>query len=224
MLSKRVAAPIVLLVLLCVNLAAQRQPPAGQGQSDTTPVTPAPISPESPKISPAPVDPNSAGAGVDPKTFLIGAGDALYIDVWREPNYTRPVYVRPDGKITLPIVNDIQAEGLTPDRLGAQIGQALSDLIVNPIVTVTVTQVNSKTYTVTGEVNRPGVYPLIHPTHVFDALNNAGGFRDFANKGKILINRDNGKQILKFNWNDVANGKKLDQNVLLQNGDTIIVR
>jgi polysaccharide biosynthesis/export protein len=210
---------------VCGSLFAQKQgnqPPTG---TQVSPTTPSPITPEPPKVNPSgPADSAGAVAGVDPKTFLIGPGDVLYIDIWREPTYSRPTYVRPDGKITMPIINDLQAEGLTPDRLASQIGQAYADLIVNPIVTVTVTAVNSKKYTITGEINRPGQYPLVGPVRVFEALNNAGGFRDFANKKDIRINRDNGKQILKFNWSDVANGKRLDQNVLLQNGDTIIVK
>ena len=215
----------VLPFLLCGFAAAQRQPAQPQPTPQTSPNTTPPLSSEAPRVNPSgPIDPTTAVAGVDPKTFLIGPGDVLYIDVWREAQYSRPVYVRPDGKVTLPIINDLQAQGLTPDRLASQIAQAYADLIVNPIVTVTVTQVNSQKYTITGEVNRPGPYPLVGPMRIFDALNNAGGFRDFANKKDIRINRDNGKQIFRFNWNDVANGKKLDQNIFLQNGDTIIVK
>ena len=99
--------------------------------------------------------------------------------------------------------------------------EALADFINSPDVTVQVYQVNSKKYFISGEVTRPGSYPLVGKTRVFEALNNAGGFRDFPNKKKIVIAR--GDQRLKFNYEDVLKGKKLEQNIFLENGDTIIV-
>jgi polysaccharide export outer membrane protein len=146
----------------------------------------------------------------------------VYIKVWRENDFTGPQGVRPDGKITIPLIGDLQAAGLTPERLAAQLTQSLSQYINKPDITVTIAQVNSKKYTITGEVNHPGVFPLVVATKVFDALGSAGGFRDFANKKDIVIIR--GDKRLKFNWNDVVKGKKLEQNILLENGDTILVK
>lgn len=173
---------------------------------------------------PLPAGAETTGAAVDPKTYVIGPEDILYLQVWRENDFTRPVGVRPDGKITIPLIGDLQAAGLTPERLAAQVTQALAQYINKPEVTVTVAQVNSKKYTVSGGVTRPGVFPLVVPTTVFDALGNAGGFREFANKKDIIILRDGGKQRLHFNYNDYVKGKKLDQNISLENGDTIIVK
>src|SRR5215469_15701228 len=130
--------------------------------------------------------------------------------------------VRTDGKISLPLIGDEQAAGLTPVALAAQVKQALLEYIIQPDVTVMVYQVNSKTYTVAGEVNHPGRFPLLLLTRAFDAINEAGGFKDFANKTDITIIRSS--QRLKFNYEDVRKGKKLDQNIELQNGDTIYVR
>jgi polysaccharide export outer membrane protein len=158
---------------------------------------------------------------VDPHTYSIGAGDVLFVKVWREMDFTGPYTVRPDGKITIPLVGDMQAAGLTPERLGEQLKQALGDYINNPDVSVSLQQINSKKFFISGEVIRPGEYTLTTPTRVFDALANAAGFRDFANKKKIIIIR--GAERIKFNYMDVLKGKDLDQNIFVENGDTIVV-
>jgi len=170
--------------------------------------------------STAPARPETSAA-VDPKTYVIGAQDILMIKVWREQDFTGPYTVRPDGKITIPLVGDVQAGGLTPERLGEQLKQALSDYINSPDVSVGLQTVNSKKFFITGEVNRAGEYMLATPTKVFDALSNAGGFRDFANKKKIIIIR--GAERIKFNYQDILKGKSLEQNIFLENGDTIVV-
>jgi polysaccharide biosynthesis/export protein len=206
------------LVLLAVNSG----PLAWSQNVRKADPPPTPEKNESPKV-PSQLAADSTGLPIDPKTYVIGAEDILNITVWKEPELSRPKGVRPDGKITLPIIGDIQAAGLTPERLAAQLKQALSQGINNPDVTVEVIQVNSKRYTVTGGVNRPGMYPLVMATRVFEALNGAGGFREFANKKDILIMRANG-EILHFNYNDYLKGKKRDNNILLENGDTIVVK
>jgi len=170
--------------------------------------------------STAPAKPESTAA-VDPKTYVIGAQDILSIKVWREADFTGLYPVRPDGKITIPLVGDVKASGLTPERLGDQLKQALANYINSPDVSVSLQTVNSKKFFITGEVNRPGEYILAVPTKVFDALSNAGGFRDFANKKKIIIIR--GADRLKFNYQDMIKGKGLEQNIFLENGDTIVV-
>jgi polysaccharide export outer membrane protein len=177
--------------------------------------------PESPKTLPNSVSPDNTGAPVDPKTYVIGPEDVLFISVFREPELSGSVGVRPDGKITKPLIGDMQAGGLTPERLAAQLKQAFSSYIKNPDVQVTVAQVNSKHYTIAGEVTRPGPYPLVLPMTVFEALSNVG-FRDFANTKKIVIIR--GTERIKFNYNDVLKGKHLEQNILLLPGDTIYVK
>jgi polysaccharide export outer membrane protein len=160
-------------------------------------------------------------APVDPKAYIIGPEDMLSIRVWREPELSGPLPVRPDGKISLPLVGEVQASGLTPEALGASIAQGLEKVMTHPEVTVGVDRVNSKKYFIQGEINKPGSYPLVVPTTVLEALVNAGGFRDFANTKKIIVLR--GSQRLKFNYREVTKGKKMDQNILVQNSDQIIV-
>jgi polysaccharide export outer membrane protein len=121
----------------------------------------------------------------------------------------------------MPLVNEIKAADLTPSQLGEAIAAALSKFVNNPQVTVTVLSVRSKRYFISGEVSRPGAYPLATPITVFDALVMAGGFREFAGTKKITIMR--GTQRFRFNWNEVVKGKNLSQNIFLENGDRVIV-
>ena len=163
-----------------------------------------------------------AASAADVKTFVIGPEDGLSVRVWREPELSGSFTVRPDGKISLPLVNEIQAAGLTPEQLSAAIVQSLSRYMNRPEVSVSVVAVNSRKYYIQGEVQKPGAYPLVVPTTILEALVNAGGFREFANTKKIVLLR-NGKDRLKFNYKDVTRGKHTEQNVLLQPGDQIIV-
>lgn len=205
------AAALVILMAAALLLAQTQQQP-----------TPREPEPAKPTAEPAPASlADAPPAAVDPRTYIIGPEDILLIRVWREPEHSGLVTVRPDGKITLPLIGDIQAAGLTPDKLDAEVTAALSKYINNPDVIVSVQAVRSKRYYVTGEVNRPGAYPLVTPVTVLEALTLAGGFRDFANKKKITILR--GNQRFKFNYNDVIKGKNLSQNIVLQHGDYIIV-
>lgn len=163
---------------------------------------------------------NAVAQPVDP-TYEIGPEDILFIRVWREADLSGQFAVRPDGKITFPLIGDIKAGGLTPSALQANLVVAMMDYIIKPEIMVSVLQVNSKKYSISGEVNRPGTYPLVLPTRVFEALSAAGGFREFAKKSGIIIMR--GKERKKFNYDDVIRGKHLERNILLENGDTIIV-
>jgi polysaccharide export outer membrane protein len=156
-----------------------------------------------------------------PDAYIIGSTDVLFIRVFDDTNMTGYYTVSPDGKITVPLIGDIQTDGLTRKQLTTQLTQALSEKLVNPNVTIQLAQVNSKKYYISGEVNHSGPYPLTAPITVFDALNSAGGFKDFAKKSKIVIAR--GEKRIKFDYQEVLKGKKLEQNIQLQNGDTIIV-
>ena len=159
---------------------------------------------------------------LDSNAYIIGAEDVLNVSVWHEAELTRQVIVRPDGKITLPLVNELTAAGLTPAQLATAITKELLKVMVAPEVNVSVQQVNSRKYYIQGEVLKPGPYPLVVPTTVMEGLANAGGFRDFANLKNIKILR--GNQSLRFNFKEVRGGKHLEQNVLLQPGDQIIVQ
>jgi polysaccharide biosynthesis/export protein len=166
----------------------------------------------------------SAPATTDPN-YVIGASDDLNIDVWKQPDLSRTVPVRPDGKISLPLLNDIQAVGLTPTQLAAQITEKLSKLVNNPEVTVIVTAINSQRIYVLGEVARAGAYPMLPNMTVLQAISSAGGLGQFANQKNIYILRtESGKQLrLPFNYKEVLRGQKTEQNILLKPGDTIVV-
>lgn len=170
-----------------------------------------------------PIGPGSEGVGapIDPNKYLIGPEDILFIKVWREADFTMPVAVRPDGKITMPLVGEIQAAGQTPLQLTKTITELLTKYVNNPEVTVFVTDVRSKKYYIIGQVNREGAFPLVTPTTVLDALVNAGGFKEFANTKKIKILR--GTKVFNFNYNEVTKAKHLEQNINVENGDHIIV-
>ena len=165
-----------------------------------------------------------APATNDPN-YVIGAQDVLDINVWKEPELTRVVPVRPDGKISLPLLNDVQAAGLTPTHLAAQITESLKKFLANPQVTVIVTAINSQRVYILGEVGRPGAYPMLPGMTVLQGLSSAGGFTLYANPKKIYVLRtENGKQEKHpFNYKEVLAGKNQDQNIILKAGDTIVV-
>ena len=163
-------------------------------------------------------------AAVDP-TYVIGPQDVLDISVWKEPEVSRVLPVRPDGKISLPLLRDVQAAGLTPSQLEARITEGLTGFITAPDVTVIVTAINSRRIYIVGEMTRPGAYPLLPGMTVLQALSNAGGFTQFANTKNIYVLREeNGKQMkYPFNFKEVVKGKKSEQNINLKSGDTIVI-
>lgn len=163
-------------------------------------------------------------ATTDP-AYIIGPQDVLSVDVWKEPELTRTVPVRPDGKISLPLLNDVQAGGMTPTQLATEITDGLKKFVTDPQVTVIVTAINSQRIYVLGEVARPGAYPLLPGMNVLQALSSAGGFTMFANTKKVYVLRQEaGKQHKYFfNYKDVINGKNTDQNIPLKAGDQIVV-
>jgi polysaccharide biosynthesis/export protein len=169
--------------------------------------------------------PSTAGAAVVPTDYVIGAEDVLTIFFWREKDLTGDVVVRPDGRISLPLVNDIQAAGLTPEQLRANVTQAVSKYLEQPSVTVVVKTINSRRVFITGLVAKPAPYPLIGPTTVMQLIATAGGLMEYADGSNIRIVRtDNGKQVnIRFNYKDVTKGKNLEQNIELKPGDTVIV-
>lgn len=163
----------------------------------------------------------SAAAPVDPGKYQIGPEDILFIRVWREPDFTLPVAVRPDGKITMPLIGEVRAAGQSPLQLTATLKELLTQYLNNPDVNVFVTEVRSKKFYIDGEMNRPGSFALVTPTSVLEALSRGGGFRDFANTKKIRVLR--GSEVRYFNYKNVTKGKHLEQNIAVENGDHIIV-
>jgi polysaccharide biosynthesis/export protein len=180
---------------------------------------------QSPSAQNAVSDPGSAGKPHD-ENYVIGNDDMLAISVWNEPNLTKSVPVRSDGKISLPLAGELQATGKTPSQLERDITEKLKGFISVPEVTVIVQQVNSRKYNVLGEVGKPGSYSLTTTTTIMDAIAAAGGFRDFAKKSGVYILRktaDGQETRLKFNYKDFIKGKDVAQNVKLEPNDTIIV-
>jgi polysaccharide export outer membrane protein len=157
--------------------------------------------------------------------YKIGPQDVLRIDVWKEPDISRAVPVRPDGKISLPLLNDVQAAGLTAMQLAGVIGGGLKKFINNPQVTVSVSEINSRRVYVTGEVTRPGSMPLLPNMTVMQALSTSGGFTQFARIKNIYVLRvtDGKQEKLPFNYKEVLNGQKPEQNQMLKPGDVIVV-
>jgi polysaccharide export outer membrane protein len=180
-------------------------------QSQSTPINPS-------KTSAAP----GAGAPVDSSKYKIGPGDVLLIRVWDEPQFSGPVAVHEDGKITLILVGDLDVGGKTPIEAQEIVAKALKKYVTNPLVTATVQEVGSKRYFLDGLANRPGEYPLVTPTTVLEAISRAGGLNEFANTKKIYVLR--GDKQIRFNYHDVIRGKNMDQNILLKPGDHIVVR
>jgi polysaccharide export outer membrane protein len=158
--------------------------------------------------------------------FVIGNGDVLAISVWKQPDISRSIPVRSDGRISLPLVGEVQATGQTPLRLEEEITSKLQPYLAEPEVTVIVEQINSEKVNILGRVTKPGSYPLANPTTVLDAIALAGGCRDFARQKSIYIlrrNPDGTETRLPFNYRDVVQGRNTAQNITLQPRDTIVV-
>jgi polysaccharide export outer membrane protein len=159
------------------------------------------------------------------RNYIIGLGDVLEVFVWRNEQLSRNVVVRPDGKISLPLIQDIQAEGLTVVRLKEELTRRFGEHLDDPKVTIIVGEVNSYKVSVLGRVVRPGVYPITGNTTLIEVISAAGGFTEWANKRKItVITHQEGKEKkITVNYKKVASGKDPSQNIILKRGDTIIV-
>ena len=206
----------------CAVLVAWTVPLAAQ-----TP-TPAPVPSLRPAVSAGqPATPAAVpGAITPPDDYVIGIEDVLNVVFWRDKDMSADVVVRPDGKITLPLINDIVAAGLTPEQLRLAVSKEAEHYVEEPAATVVVKQINSRRVYITGEVGKPGPYPLAGPTSVLQLIAMAGGLREYANKKNIVIMRNEpgkGPQAIRFDYASLAKSKKLDQNVLLKPGDTVVV-
>jgi polysaccharide export outer membrane protein len=160
------------------------------------------------------------------ENFVIGADDVLAINVWKEPDISRSVPVRSDGKISLPLIGEVQASGQTPRQLEQEIAGRLKNYISEPEVTVMVQEVRSQRFNILGQVVKPGSYLLTNSTTVLDAIALAGGFRDFAKQKSIYVlrqNADGTQSRLPFNYKDVIKGKNAEQNIPLKPRDTVVI-
>jgi len=212
MQAERTSRRIVILMVftvLSVSVSAQAQ---------TKPV----ISEQTPQASAANPAP---AATVVPPGYVIGADDLLSIRFWSDTQLSADVVVRPDGKISIPLLNDVQAAGLTPEQLNATLEKAASKYIAEPDATVIVREVRSRKVYVLGQVAHPNPVALNTDMNVLQVLTAVGGLLEYADKGNIIIVRnENGRERrFKFNYNEVVKGSKTQLNILLQSGDTVIV-
>src|ERR1700679_1892602 len=201
----------ILISVLTLAISAGAQQDAGSKQ---------PSQPAAPAVATEVSKPAATTDG----NYIIGPQDVLDISVWKEPEVSRTVPVRPDGKISLPLLNDVQAAGLTPSQLAGQITVSLKKYVTSPQVTVIVATINSQRVYIIGEVLRPGAFPMLPGMNVLQGLSSAGGFTQFAKTKSIYVLRmENGKQQkYPVNYKEVVSGKHPDQDILLKAGDTIV--
>jgi polysaccharide biosynthesis/export protein len=206
---------VSLLAAVCGPVGAQQQQQQQQQQKSEDA-----IDPTAKPMAPPGLD-TTAAPPVDPKSFKIGAEDVINIRVWKEPELSGDVVVRPDGRISVSLIGELDVAGKTPEELRLILTEEYGKVLNDPVITVRMASIRSSKYYVTGSVTKTGMYPLVVPTTVLEAITLAGGFTEFANKKKVVILRK-GKQHY-FNYNDVIKGKKIEQNLALENGDFIVV-
>jgi polysaccharide biosynthesis/export protein len=168
----------------------------------------------------------TAPAGVAaPADYVIGPDDVLEVVFWREKDMSAEVVVRPDGRITLPLINDVEASGLTPEELRLRVSDAAARYVENPTVAVVVKAIHSRRVFITGQVAKPGVYALTSPITVVQLITIAGGVLEYAKEKEIRVMRtENGRTVAyRFNYRDVSRGRNLRQNIELKPGDTVVV-
>lgn len=207
---------VKLTVASCCLLAGLASGPAARAAA------PAQAVPGTETPAPAPARTPDDGT---PSDYVIGAEDVLGILVWREPDVSGDVTVRSDGRITLPLLGDLPAAGQRPEALAEHIRDLAAKYLTDPNVTVVVRQINSRKAFITGEVAAPGVYPLSSPLTVMQLIALAGGLKEFADQRAIRIMRmeDGRTKTIAFNYKWILEGKRLEQNILLKPGDTVVV-
>lgn len=214
-ISKILLGAVVLTT--CGNFTMQGQTPPPAGQEQQQPAKPAEVK----QVDETKPDVPLSSAPVDPNAYEIGYGDVILIKVWREAELTGFYTVRPDGRISMPLAGDIEASGATPAQLKERVLTALSKTMVRPELLLEVRQVNSKKFMISGEVARPGSFPLVNPISVLEAISQAGGLKEFANARKITIIR--GNERIRFNYKEVIKGKNMEQNIMLKPGDHVVI-
>ncbi len=165
---------------------------------------------------------DTPAAPVDPKTYKIGPEDVVSIMVWREKDVSGMFVVRPDGRITLPLAGEIIVNDQTPEQVQAKVIELYSKFFNKPEISVSLARIGSKKFYLVGQVMRTGIFPLVVPINILEAINSAGGFQEFANRKKVVILR--GDKQIKFNYEEVIKGKNMSQNIQVENGDHIIVK
>ena len=218
-MKKMMTLALMLTVLWTIALAAQEKK---SDDGDAAKQTATAKEPTAAKEADVPAQNVSTPAGDE---YVIGPEDALHISVWKEPELSGQVSVRPDGKISMALLNDVQAAGLTPMQLRDQIRDRLKQYVTDPQVTVTVTAMNSRRIFLIGEFARAGAFPMLPHMTLMQALSSAGGFSQYANVKKMyLLRTENGKQTkMPINYKALISGSAPEQNIQLKPGDTIVV-
>jgi polysaccharide biosynthesis/export protein len=198
---------VCLVCVLAADASAQQRPP----QASAAPASSA--------------DPKATGNIALPAGYLIGAGDILSVVFWRDKEMSAEVTVRPDGNVSLPLLNDIAAAGITPEQLRTKIVEVASKYLEEPNATVVVKEVHSRNVFITGNVAKPATYPLLNDMTVLQLIAAAGGLQEYADsKNIVVIRSENGhSQYHKFNYKDVVGQKNVQQNIALKPGDTVVV-
>lgn len=212
------------LLLACVIVLSSI---AGVAQSAHPPLSAPDTHPDiaTQKASAGPVDRKDPPVS-SADTFVIGAGDILAINVWKDPEFSKTMPVRPDGKISLPVLGEVQAAGLTAMQLQQVIAERLQPYMRSPQVDVIVQEIKSRTFNVVGKILKPGAFDLTKSTTVLDAIALAGGFQDYARLTKVYVLRrsvDGRQVIIPFNYKQVVKGKHPEQNIELLPEDTVVV-
>lgn len=208
-----------LLALLVVSVTAYAQDPSSSSSRSHRPTALA--------RSPKDIRVAESGSSAPPaEEYVVGESDILRISVWKEPELSQTVVVRPDGKISLPLVDEVRVSGMTPPQIDTLLRERLKSYMTDPQVTATVLEIRSKMVYITGEVGKPGAYPLLAPLTVLQLIAKAGGLNQFADRKGIFILRNvNGQQTrYPFDYREVTRGRKTEQDILLRAGDTVVVR
>jgi len=203
--GRRAAGAVALAVAWALHPAAAVTMPQTQTPSEQTAPTPA--------------------ARDYPEDYVVGPDDVLLVTFWREPEMSGEVLVRSDGKISLPLINEIPVIGLSPDQLRARLEEAAKKFVAEPSVSVAVKAINSRRVFLTGEVSKPGAYSVSAPLTVLQLIALGGGFGEYAKRNQVMVIRQNGgvETAHRFNYDEVIRGKNIAQNLTLKPGDTVIV-
>jgi polysaccharide export outer membrane protein len=212
-------------VMTGIVVAMSASPAAQDAPAQQPPAVPA-----QPTVATEPTQSNTDASGTPlPADYVIGPNDVLTIRYWREETMSAEVAVRPDGKISLPLLNDVQASGLTPDALRVRIVEAASRFVESPVVSVNVKEIKSRKVFITGMVSKPGEYPLVAPTSVIQLIAIAGGLLEFSDSENIMVIRPSQKNFrgdpfaFRVNYKDITRRRNLQQNIELKPGDTVVV-
>ncbi|HZQ66961.1 MAG TPA: polysaccharide biosynthesis/export family protein [Terriglobales bacterium] len=220
MRTQELRLPLCLVTFFLLLISSQSWAQSGAG--DHQPSTPTQIA----RAGDADISMRGSSGKPHDDGFIIGTDDVLAVNVWKEPDISRAVPVRSDGKISLPLVGEVQAGGQTPKQLEIAIASKLQSYISEPDVTVIVQEIKSQRFNVLGQVTRPGSYQLTNAMTVLDAIALSGGFRDFAKQKSVYVLRPkpDGTQVrLAFNYKDVIKGRNPEQNIRLEPRDTVVV-